>query len=203
MLRMAARPPSATARPHLVHDFRPTSGTLLGVLGLVVAGLVVVLVLVGERTAVGLRAALAAALVAVLVWMVLLRPRVKLYDDALVLRNPASDVHIPLAKVDDVTIRHTLVVLVDDDRYSCPGIGRSTRSMIRSSGTGPGGLSGPAASKGNEHYVRFVETTIEELARSARRDARAEPPAVTRRWAVPELTAAGILLVIIAVSFAF
>lgn len=198
---MAARPASDTDSPQLVHAFKPTSGTVLGVTGLVVAAMVVVLVLIGERSTLGLRTALLAALVGVLTWMVLLRPRVRVYDATLVLRNLAGDVHIPLARVDDVTVRHTLNVWVDEDRYSCPGIGRSTRSMIRSAGGGPAGLSGPAASAGNQDYVTFVETTIEELARSARRDARAEPPPVSRRWAVPELAAAAALLAALVLSF--
>jgi hypothetical protein len=177
-----------------VHAFKPTSGTLLGFLGLAIAGLVVVLVVLGERSLLGLRTALGAALVALFLWMVLLRPRVTAYADTLLLRNMASDVRIPLASIDDVGVRHTLNVHVDDQRYSCPGIGRSTRSMVRAQHG--------AARSPEQDYVSFVETTIEELARAARRDGRGDPAPVRRSWAVPELVAGGVLVVALVLTFA-
>lgn len=186
---------SSSARPQLVHAFKPTSGMLLGTVGIVVAGLVVVLVVLTERSVGGLRTALVAALVGLLVWMVLLRPRVRVYADTLVLRNMTSDVHVPLASVDSVAVRHALIVRVDDERYSCPGIGKSTRSMVRPEGRGPSLLSG------SQDYVRFVETTLEDLARSARRDAKGEQPPVRRQWAVPELAAAGLFVGALVLSF--
>ena len=197
---MATRPPSP-ANPQPVHAFKPTGGTLLGVAGLVVAGLVVALAALTDHSVVGLRTALGAALVALLIWMVLLRPRVTAYADTLVLRNMTTDVHIPLAAIDDVAVRHVLNVWVDDERYTCAGIGRSTRSMVRSSGGGPRGAAGAEVSSGNRDYVTFVETSIEELARTARRDAGEDPGTVRRRWAVPELVAAGVLVVALALSF--
>lgn len=192
MLRMPARP--SPARPAPVHAFKPTSGTILGFVGLAIAGLVVVLVLLGERSVMGLRTALGAALVALFIWMVLLRPRVTAYAETLVLRNMASDVHVPLAAIDDVAVRHTLNVHVDDQRYSCPGIGRSTRSMVRAQHGG--------GRSSEQDYVAFVETTIEELSRAARRDHRGEPVPVRRRWAVPELVVGGVLVVAMALTFA-
>ena len=139
-----------------------------------------------ERSVLGLRVGLVAALIGVLTWMVLLRPRVRAYPTHAVLRNMASDTHLPLARVETVMIRHTLNVWVDDRRYTCAGIGRSSRSMMRAA---RGGGSDPG--KGQD-YVTFVEMTIDELARAARRDHRAEPP-VRRQWAWFEL---GILAVL-------
>lgn len=199
MLRMAVRPPSSSPTSQPLHAFKPTSGMVLGSIGLAVAGLVVVLVLLGERSVLGLRTALAAALVGLVVWMVLLRPRVRAYADTLELRNMASDVLVPLAAVDAVTVRHALHVWVDDERYTCPGIGRSTRSMVRTHGGTQDASVAKASS--SEGYVRFVETTLEDLARTARRDARGEQPPVRRRWAAPELVAAGVLVVALVVSF--
>jgi hypothetical protein len=51
-------------------------------------------------------------------------------------------------------------------------------------------------------YVSFVERTIDELARAARRDLKGEPPPVSKQWAVPELTAAAVLLVALVISIA-
>ena len=184
-----------------MHAFKPTSGTVLGYLGLAVAAMVVVLVLTGERSVVGLRAGLVAALTGLVIWMVMLRPRVTAYADTLMLRNMASDVHIPMASIDFVSVRHTLNVHVAERRYSCPGIGRSTRAMVRDQRAGGSGA-------GRQDYVDFVQTTIDDLARSARRDAAmpggdgGEPPPVRRRWAVPELAGAGLLVLALAVAFA-
>lgn len=189
---MAVRPTAsttsttgATAQP--VHAFKPTSGTVMGVLGLAAAGMVVVLVVVTDRSVAGLRTALVAALAGLLVWMVLLRPRVRAYADTLLLRNMASDTSLPLAGIESVVVRHTLNVWVDGRRYTCSGIGRSTRSMLGAKGRGP------AVDTGGQDYAGFVESTIEDLAGSARRDRREEPPPVRRRWALPELAALVVL----------
>ena len=197
---MAVRPP-ASVKPQPVQAFKPTSGTLIGVVGLMFTGLVGVLAALTEHSALGLRVVLGAGLVALLVWMVLLRPRATAYADTLVLRNMTSELHIPMAAIEDVVVRHMLNVRAGGERYTCAGIGRSTRSMVRSSGGGPTGLSGPAASAGNQDYVTFVETTIEDMARSARRQAGEEPGPVRRRWAVPELAAGAVLLVALGLSF--
>ena len=189
---MPGRPAPVSSEP--VHAFKPTSGAVTGVLGVMIAVLVIGAAALTERSVIGLRAGLVAALVGVLAWMTLLRPRVRTYADTLMLRNFASDTYLPLAKVDNVLVRHQLHVWVDDRRYSCPGIGRSTRSMVRAK-------SGPEVVKGQD-YVTFVETTIDEQARAARRDLRGEPPEVNRQWAVPELAALTVLAVALAVSFA-
>jgi hypothetical protein len=73
--------------------------------------------------------------------------------------------------------------------------------MVRSSGGGPSSLSGPSASAGNQDYVTFVETTIEDMARSARRGAGDDPGPVRKKWAVPELVAACVLTLALALSF--
>ena len=165
----------------------------MGTAGIVAAPVVAVAALVTDQSMTGLRVALVAACVGVLAWMVLLRPRVTAYADTLVLRNMASDTSLPLARVENVIVRHTLNVWVDDRRYTCAGIGRSTRTMLRSDGR-----PSPA---GDADYPSFVESTIEELARSAKRDLRGEPPAVRREWAVRELAALGVLALALAVSF--
>jgi hypothetical protein len=49
--------------------------------------------------------------------------------------------------------------------------------------------------------VEFVETTIDDLARTARRDAPGDQPPVRRRWAVAELAGLGVLTTALAASF--
>ncbi len=117
---MAARPsPPASQEP--VHAFRPTSGAVLGVAGLVAAAAVLLLVALTERSVTGLRVALVAGGAAVLIWMVLLRPRVAAFAETLLLRNMARDTHLPLAEIDTVVVRHTLNVWVGDQRFTSPG----------------------------------------------------------------------------------
>jgi hypothetical protein len=148
-------------------------------------------------------------LVAVLIWLALLRPRAAAYDETLVLRGMLSDTTLPLAGIDAAVVRHMLVVWIGDDRYTCAGIARSTRSMVkrRNPGVlsvlglqqtddrmGAAGAGGDIGTSGD--YATFVETRIEDLARSARRDGRDRPP-VRRRWALLEIAA----LVISALAF--
>ena len=164
----------------------------MGYLGVFTAVVVIALIVATDRNAFGLRAALVAALAGLLAWMTLLRPRVWAYADTLVLRNMASDTYLPLAEVDQVLVRHTLNVWVGDRRFTCLGIGRSSRSMLRSRG-------GADAAAGSD-YVTFVETTIDDLARAARRDLKGEPPPVRTQWAVPELAAVAVLVLALVIS---
>ncbi|WP_148571083.1 hypothetical protein [Nocardioides caldifontis] len=203
---MASSSPAATP----VERFRPTSGRFVGGASLVAAAFVLVLTAVTEPNLTGVRICLLVALAGVVVWAVLLRPRATAYDDTLVLHNQVSDWHLPLAKVDDVAVRHTLNVWVGGKRYSCPGIGRASRQMVRGSDGNPTSVfarrndarqgGGDAASIGEVDYATFVENRIDELARIARRDG-GEPPAVRRSWAVPELTAMAVLALAAVVAF--
>lgn len=199
--------PSALARP--VQKFEPTTGPGMGYVGLAVCALVVGVVVTNEQHVTGLRVALGAVLVAVLIWLVLLRPRATAYDDTLVLRGMVSDTTLPLSRIDSAVVRHMLVVRIGEDRYTCAAIARSTRSMAkrrnpegrsvlglhqiddRVRAVGASGDNGPA-----RDYAAFVETRIEDLASSARRDGK-DGPDVSRRWAPPELAA----LVVSAAAF--
>ena len=166
----------------------------MGTAGLSAAFVVAVAALVTDQSATGLRVALGAGVAGVLIWMVLLRPRVTAYADTLVLHNMASDTYLPLAGIESAAVRLTLHVWVDGRRHTCPGIGRSTRSMMRSQRRGAG-------TTGDEDYASFVESTIEDLARSAKRDLRGDLPPVRREWAVRELGALAVLVLASAVSF--
>lgn len=177
-----------------LHRFGPTNGGILGWVGVVLAVVVAVFVAVTDPSLIGLRVVLGLAVMALLIWVALLRPRAIAHRDTLVLRNMLFDTIIPLAVIDRVVVSHSLVVWVDEERHSCPGIGRSTRSMMRAQAG-----KGPTAS---DDYPDFVESTIEDLARSARRDRGGEDGRVRRAWAVPELVALGLLSVAVLVSLA-
>jgi hypothetical protein len=138
------------------------------------------------------------------------RPRATAYDDTLVLHNQLSDWHLPMAEVEHVVVRHTLNVWVGGKRYSCSGIGRSSRQMVRRPDGSPMSVfarkddqrtgAGAAAGIGEVDYANFVETRIDELARIARREG-GPPPPVRRQWAVLEITAIVVLGVAVLVAF--
>ena len=125
---MRRRP--STSRP-LTPTFGPTSGVITGVLGITFGALVVVVTIVH-----GVDAAawpyIAGGLFAIAVcWALLLRPRVVLGADELVLRNVVSDYRIPYTRISDFLVRTTTVVIADDHKYVGLGVGRGMREMTR------------------------------------------------------------------------
>lgn len=112
--------------------FRPTSGRVIGSLGVAAAAAVDVLALVDWSSSASLPTATAAALVGVLVWAAMLRPRVGLTGSNLVLRNMFETVHVPLAAIEKLVVRQFLAVRVGDRRFVSPALGHSMRSLMRS-----------------------------------------------------------------------
>lgn len=115
-----------------VERFNPTSGHLLGWSALAGAAALVGYVVVAERSAGGLKLALAAVFAAVVVWVTQLRPRATAFRRHLVLRNALRDAVLPLAQVEEVSVGQTLNVWAGGRRYVCIGIGRSLREDLRS-----------------------------------------------------------------------
>lgn len=205
----------APGRPEPVERFQPTSGRFIGYAGLVViAGLLVFLV-VSEHTVAGLRIGAGLLFAAVLVWATQLRPRAVAYRDTVLLRNSFRDALVPLAVVDDVSVRRMLNVWVGERRYVCIGIGSSLRKMVKSRSRGPSTILGwDKLERYTEEstplrpdqtamdYATFVETRLQALVDEAKRrtspeDAAVEQPRET--WAWPEiagLVATGLALVV-------
>ncbi len=181
-----------------IEYFKPTSGRLIGSLGLVVAvGIIALLVSDGLRGS-EIKVILALACFGTLMWAAMLRPRVGLSEDALVLRNLVSEVSIPLAAIEQLALRQVLAVQAGDRRYVSAALGRSLRSIRKSAGKAPD----PATS-----YVDFVEERIRQRMEDAR--ARSEvklmsdeqvalAAGVQHNWAWPEL----IALIVTALGFA-
>jgi hypothetical protein len=201
----------AGAGPKPAEKFKPTSGTLLGFFGIVFLVLLIGYVGVTEHDLVAVRVCLGLAIICLLIWIALLRPRATAYDDRLVLHNMVTDTELPIADIDAVVVRHTLNVWIGEDRYVCVGIGRSSRSMIQRKTPGPMALLGIDQSEermgqgqsakigAGAEYANFVENRITGLTRTARLDRLPSPP-VRRTWAVPELAALGVLGVALVVS---
>ncbi len=144
-----------------VERFVPTSGRILGVLALtLVAGVVLIRVL--DRDS-GLPTPVVWATLAlgVLAWSTMLRPRVWVTGDDLVLRNMLDTTRVPLAAIERVIVQQTLVVNAGEKRFVSPAIGKSWRQTIKQNRA----ASRPTAL---DSYPVFVEERISQLAEDAR-----------------------------------
>ena len=113
------------------------------------------------------------------------------------LRNILTTTTIPLAAIDEVVVRQVLVVTAGDRRFTCSGVGRPRRQMVRDQRVGAEAPQNQIE-RAEHSYGLFDEDRIrarvdEALAvrgirrYSAEHDALADH--VVRTWAVPELAA--------------
>jgi hypothetical protein len=167
--------------------FRSTNGRAMGVLGIVLcAGLAAVFVSSAPATT-AVRAVLACAFAALLVWAAMLRPSVAATPDELRMRTMFENVEIPMASIDTVLVRRYLLVRAGGRKYICPAISRSLRKTVRTEMKWSGGggnllMPGVAADGGGSRgslvqdaaadrdlaYPDFVEQQIAHLARNDR-----------------------------------
>lgn len=159
-------------------SFGPTSGLFTGWFSgalFVVGG-----VIVGLSGSIGWGALLLA--LALVLWCFLARPRIVLEAGSLELRNAFSSWVVPLAAIDDVSVRHTTVVTVDGSTYVGDAVGRSALEVLRG-----GRLRGTPA--------RVMEAIQREKAcvdGSGSREVR-------RVYAVPHLVVLSIMLLVFVV----
>ena len=210
------RPMPATPVNHdderVLERFKPTTGTLIGIAGLLVAAFALGYVLISVHTVVGLRIGLGAVFGAVVVWVSQLRPRVTAYTKQLHLKGPLRDALVPYVLIDEVTMAQTLNVWVGEQRFMCIGIGKSLGSDIRQRAKKErqGSLLGSSRTREFSEkaelaapdqtamsYHTFVVTRIEELVDQAKRDLRrsggsTEGEQVRRPYAVPEIVALAV-----------
>lgn len=145
----------------VIERFRPSNGRFSGVLGLVTAGVVLVLAILARDTGTPLGVAIIALFGAVVAWAALLRPVVWATDRDLVLRNMVHTDRVPLAAIDKVAVGQVLAVSAGGKRFVSPAIGHSARQtvMTRRSGAKP---------TAGESYPVFVEERIAHLAHETR-----------------------------------
>ncbi|MCW2756918.1 MAG: hypothetical protein JWO46_664 [Nocardioidaceae bacterium] len=113
-----------------VRTFPPTSGTVAGWAGLVVAVVLVIVVFRESPTQSGVRVLCGALLFAVLTFAFMLRPRVRTRDDDLVLVNPFEDIVVPVSAMTSLQVRSATFVYVGKKRYVGVAVGRKVRSMV-------------------------------------------------------------------------
>jgi hypothetical protein len=171
-----------------------TSGTISGWMG-VAAGLVAAVLGIIGSAPIWVPLGLAIALVC---WLILLRPRVGIEPHDLILRGTFSTARIPLASVRTIVIRQMLVVNVGERRFTNPSIGRPLREVrVR-----PG--ESPRANPGVDHIEALIQSHVSEArsmaAKRAERGAAPTGPTevrIERAW--PEIGAAVFLALAILV----
>lgn len=146
--------------------FRPTSGQVLGYLGLALVALVVVIGVVDREHGFSAPVVAGALVLGVLDWAAMLRPRVRLEGRWLVLRNMLETVRIPLAAIEEVAVRQVLAVRVGDRRFVSPGVGRSVRQALKSNR--PVAATRAPGDAPTQSYPDFVEERIRHRATEAR-----------------------------------
>lgn len=174
-----------------VERFRPTSGRILGVIALVIALAVVVIGVIDREAGFSAPVVAAAVVIGVLVWSAMLRPKVWVTQQDLVLRNMLHTVCIPLAAIEQVAVRQVLAVSAGEKRFVSPAIGRNWRQAFRANRA----ARQPTAV---ESYPVFVEERIAQLAEDARARSGVTllsdeqlvlAEGVRRTWAWPEIVA--------------
>lgn len=150
-----------------VERFRPTSGRAMGG-----AGEVLALTGVGAGVASGTPVLVAGSvLLGALVWAALLRPRLQVDGEELVLHNMLETVRLPLAAVEELIVRQVLVIRSGERRFVSPALSRSRRALWRDRQSAGPVL--PSADVGRAHpasrdYAIFVEERLRHLVKEAR-----------------------------------
>jgi hypothetical protein len=175
--------------------FDVSNGRVTGVIGLIVSVVIVVGGVLNASTA----AISAGLLLAVLTWVVLLRPRVGTRGSDLVLRGTVSTVVVPLASVESVTVRQVLAIWTGGRRYVSAAVGNTFREINRQRRGGAGSLE--TVPTGETKYADQVGDIISERSREARRDGAPSGP-VRREWAYLEIGALTVLGIVFVVALA-
>lgn len=159
-----------------------TGGRVTGWLGFVVAVVLAVLTLWSLPVPwLGI-----AAVIAWLSWSAMLRPRIGLTADHLVLRGIVSTTRIPLGRIRKVAIQQVFAVWVGEQRYVSAAVGRSRRQILRPR----------KAARGDMHAADAIEDSV----RAAMRDTVGSADPVTRTWARLEIALGVAALVLIVVT---
>ncbi len=186
--------------------FRPTSGRVMGLAGQVIAVCLVVAAVWYHREPFSAELGLAAVFGAVLVWSAILRPRLGLSPSALVMHNMLETVTIPLAAIEELSIRQVTAVRAGDHRYISPAVGKSWRTLARGDKTARRSDGLPS----QRSYPDFVEERIRHAVNDARdlagvRRGSAEQvalgKAVRREPAWPEIVALALSGVALVIAF--
>lgn len=198
----------------VVEKFAGSAGRWLGYFGMAVALLGVAAIIIDGPSA-AWRGTAAAVAVALLSWVVLVRPAVAVHQHGVLMRNMARDSFIPSGSIDRCRSSQTLMIRAGDETFHGLGISRSPRSVMREQrkGIAPSGMSmlgmggGAASADGQSEtsgfanqevigstYAEYVASRIEQLRHDAK-DHDAEPITVWATEGVAAVALAAILVV--------
>lgn len=141
-------------------SFAPTSGRVVGIIGIAIATFVLVVAIADREAGLPLWLIGGAVLAIVLIWAATLRPRVSLVGDHLVLRNMLETIEVPLAAIEEMAVRQVLAVRVGDKRFVSPALGKSRRDLAARPPMMSGVRRKPTVDKGTVDYADFVEERI-------------------------------------------
>lgn len=144
-----------------VERFVPTGGRILGVLALALVAAIVLIRVLDTDSGLPMPVVWASVALGVLAWAAMLRPRVWVTEDDLVLRNMLETTRVPLAAIERVIVQQLLIVEAGEKRFVSPAIGKSWRQTIKQNRAS----SRPTAL---DSYPVFVEERISQLAEDAR-----------------------------------
>ena len=199
-----------------VEKFGPTSGRLVGGLGIAACVATAIGTIGDGRHDTDAFVLVCLGLVGLLIWMVMFRPSVRSDGTRLHLRSMVTTTSVPLASIQKVDVGAMLLVKADDHIYRSIAVGRPRKRQRAEEGSSfvgaKGGshqhsyLQGTPRLDPSKVYSDFVETRIKHLAQEAQAhkrgydgvgaDGKPVPAPVTRSWAWPELAGLVVLSVV-------
>lgn len=172
-------------------NFPPSSGVLTGWLAVLlgIGGTVWALVSIGsmDDQVVAFRFAIGSALLVVVGYAFMLRPRIKVTDGVLLLVNPLEDITMPLSIVDKVLVRSTTKVYVDQRKYTAVAVGRKVRHMAGNNRPRP------------DQVPDLLEEWVYQLIKDAKLEPSSPDAAVRRTpvwWLIVPLAVLAVALVV-------
>jgi hypothetical protein len=208
--RPSNRDEGATVARDGLENYRSGSSQIIGGLGLAAAALVAGLVVLDYQEG-DWRILVGCAFVALGLWAVLLRPMIAIRGDQLELRGMISQVLLPLAAVESISVAQYVTVRSVGNSWTCPGVGRTKRQLSRMGSSTAGDLTAAARGRATDSgtVANFVTVRILQLAEDARAKAGvammseeqfALAEGVRRTWAWPVIGGLVALAVVFAVA---
>jgi len=170
----------------------------VGWLAAAVAGALGIFFVVSSPTLGGVRACLVVWLVTWCSWAVLIRPRVDVQDDVIVLVGSVRDVRIPAARVDAVRVRAYLELVVGRRRYTSAAIGYRPSSLARGHADRARGLVSEGGRKQVENPTAYAAEYLRSVVAQARERGGEAPPITASVAWVPLGSLIGLVLAAVA-----
>lgn len=184
--------------------FGPTNGGMTGWGGLVLSAAFILVVMWQDRHdhwGLGHWPVLVGALlVALLLWATMLRPRILVGTERVVLQGTFRDVELPLVAITDVAIGAFTKISIEEQVYASPAVGRGRHRPPRPRAAEQAERLGerPSAPPRMSEADAFESALDRAIEQAGLVGAPADP--VRRSWAVPELVGVLVLGVLLLVG---